>query len=86
MTFKDVQKVMQSQSPLFSDVFDQRTLNRLRVHGRGAFWYWDKKAHKERDMASKGDCCFNHIIGLPRKERAAPDEGQEKQETHNGIF
>jgi hypothetical protein len=68
VTFKDLQKVIQAQSPLISEAFDDRTLNRLRVHGRGAFWYWDKKAHKERDMASKGDCCFNHIIGLPRKD------------------
>jgi hypothetical protein len=24
--------------------------------------------HKEKDRSSKGDCCFNHIIGLPRKD------------------
>jgi hypothetical protein len=24
--------------------------------------------HKHKDVRTKGDCCFNHIIGLPTKE------------------
>src|SRR5215207_977172 len=24
--------------------------------------------YKQRDRTSKGDCCFNHIIGLPQKD------------------
>jgi hypothetical protein len=24
--------------------------------------------NKQHDIRTKGDCCFNHIIGLPRKE------------------
>jgi hypothetical protein len=32
------------------------------------FWIISEKEHKERDRTSKGDCCFNHIIGLPRKD------------------
>jgi hypothetical protein len=24
--------------------------------------------HKQEDINTKGDCCFNHIIGLPTKE------------------
>jgi hypothetical protein len=24
--------------------------------------------NKQQDIRTKGDCCFNHIIGLPRKE------------------
>jgi hypothetical protein len=31
-------------------------------------WIWDQKQHKERDIKTKGDCCFNHIIGSPRKD------------------
>ena len=31
------------------------------------FWIWDRKGHKQADIKTKGDCCFNHIIGLPRK-------------------
>jgi hypothetical protein len=32
------------------------------------FWIWDKQQHKQEDIGTKGDCCFNHIIGLPTKE------------------
>jgi hypothetical protein len=32
------------------------------------FWYWhDPYKHKQSDIKNKGDCCFNHIIGLPWK-------------------
>jgi hypothetical protein len=24
--------------------------------------------HRQEDIRTKGDCCFNHIIGLPRKD------------------
>jgi hypothetical protein len=32
------------------------------------FWIWDVQEHKYKDVRTKGDCCFNHIIGLPTKE------------------
>jgi hypothetical protein len=32
------------------------------------FWLWDPTSHKQADRTAKGDCCFNHIIGLPKKE------------------
>ena len=32
------------------------------------FWIWDKQQHKQEDIRTDGDCCFNHIIGLPTKE------------------
>lgn len=32
------------------------------------FWISDVKEHKKADIASKGACCFNHIIGLPTKD------------------
>jgi hypothetical protein len=63
VTFKDLQKLVQSQqsgseqtSPL---------LQRLRAK---PFWYWDQNQHKAEDIKTKGDCCFNHIIGLPQKD------------------
>ena len=61
MTFKDLQKVIQSQS----GPEQSQLLTRLRDK---PFWIWSKKEHKEKDRANKGDCCFNHIIGLPRKD------------------
>jgi hypothetical protein len=32
------------------------------------FWIWDKQQHKQEDIKTDGDCCFNHIIGLPQKD------------------
>jgi hypothetical protein len=29
---------------------------------------WDVEEHKKEDIRTRGDCCFNHIIGLPQKE------------------
>jgi hypothetical protein len=33
------------------------------------FWIWNLEEHKQEDIKTNGDCCFNHIIGLPSKER-----------------
>jgi hypothetical protein len=38
-----------------------------KLHGR-PFWIPDIQEHKQQDIATKGLCCFNHIIGLPKKD------------------
>ena len=60
MTFKDLQKLVESQS----SPEQSQLLHRLRDK---PFWIWQPKQHKQADIKTKGDCCFNHIIGLPRK-------------------
>jgi hypothetical protein len=30
---------------------------------------WDIAEHKQEDIVNKEDCCFNHIIGLPTKDK-----------------
>ena len=32
------------------------------------FWIWDKQKHKASDRVTKGQCCMQHIIGLPKKD------------------
>jgi terminase large subunit-like protein len=32
------------------------------------FWIWDIAEHKQEDIVTNGDCCFNHIIGLPQRD------------------
>lgn len=60
MTFKDLQKLVQSQqNPKHLELFEK-----LR---NKPSWIWDIEQHKEEDVRNKGDCCFNHIIGLPRR-------------------
>ena len=61
MMFKDLQKLVQSQSDSAQVEILQRLKNK-------EFWIWDKQQHKQEDIKTDGDCCFNHIIGLPTKE------------------
>jgi hypothetical protein len=53
MTFKDLQKLVQLKR-----VEPEPELQPLR----------DTSKHKSNYRAIKGACCFNHIIGLPKKE------------------
>jgi hypothetical protein len=61
VTFKDLQKLVQSQS----SIEQNQLLTKLKDK---PFWIWGPKQHKQEDISTKGDCCFNHIIGLPRKD------------------
>jgi late competence protein required for DNA uptake (superfamily II DNA/RNA helicase) len=33
------------------------------------FWIWNKQEHRQRAAASNGNCCFNHVVGLPQKDK-----------------
>ena len=62
LTFRDLKKrvsleVTQQQSKLSE---------RLQCK---PFWIWAIEAHKQEDIRTNGDCCFNHVIGLPQKDR-----------------
>ena len=35
------------------------------------FWIWDKAEHAQRYKITRGRCCFQHVIGLPRKHDEA---------------
>jgi hypothetical protein len=62
IVFKDLQKLVSQQ---------QRENTRKELFQRlqdKPFWIWDKQQHKQEDIRTDEDCCFNHIIGLPTKE------------------
>jgi hypothetical protein len=62
VTFKDLQKLLvQSQQNIEQNELFSRLQHK-------PFWIWDKEQHKQEDIGTKGDCCFNHIIGLPKKD------------------
>jgi hypothetical protein len=63
VTFKDLKK----RVSLVETTQEQqsKTLERLR---NKPFWVWNIEEHKQEDIKTKGDCCFNHIVGLPTKE------------------
>jgi hypothetical protein len=60
MIFKDLQKLVQSQTqsgPELNAILQDKP-----------FWIWDRDQHKLEHGKTKGSCCFNHIIGLPQKD------------------
>jgi hypothetical protein len=63
VVFKDLQKLVsqQQQEKARNELYD-RLINK-------PFWLWDREQHKQEDIKTDGDCCFNHIIGLPTKGR-----------------
>jgi len=59
--FKDLKKlVVQSQE----EGAHNELISRLR---NKPFWLWNTDEHKQEYKRTDGDCCFNHIIGLPQK-------------------
>jgi len=63
VTFKDLQKIIVQSH---SNAQQNELFDRLKDK---PFWIWNKEQHKQEDIRTKGDCCFNHIIGLPTKEK-----------------
>ena len=63
MTFKDLKK------RVVSETAQQQHQHRLfeRLHNK-PFWIWHIEDHKRQDIRTNGNCCFNHIIGLPQKD------------------
>ena len=60
MIFKDLKRVTLEASRRQSSLFE-RPQNK-------PFWIWNIDEHKQEDIRKKGECCFNHIIGLPQKD------------------
>jgi hypothetical protein len=62
VTFKDLRKrVSQVQA-------SQQQSRSFKLLQNKPFWIWNIEEHKQKDIRTKGDCCFNHIIGLPQKD------------------
>ena len=79
LTFKDLQKVVESQPISEPNQLSQR------LSGK-SFWYWDQNRHKEKDRVSKGDCCFNHIVGLPRKDGTEKPIFEYEKQLYNALI
>jgi hypothetical protein len=62
LTFKDLKKIVS----LEATIQQQSRLSEELDHK--PFWIWDVDQHKQEDAKTNGDCCFNHIIGLPQKD------------------
>jgi hypothetical protein len=62
VTFKDPKASFKSST---SSEQQNKLFERLR---NKPFWIWNIEKHKQEDIKTKGDCCFNHIIGLSQKK------------------
>jgi hypothetical protein len=49
VTFKDLQKLVQSQSSLEQNQLGTRLKDK-------PFWIWDQRQHKQEDIKTKDDC------------------------------
>jgi hypothetical protein len=45
-----------------------QSAERFRIFKDLPFWISSIEEHKKADIANNGKCCFNHIIGLPKKD------------------
>jgi hypothetical protein len=61
LTFKDLKKRVSLDTTQHHSKLFERLLNK-------PFWIWDQQQHRQEDIGTKGDCCFNHIIGLSQKD------------------
>jgi hypothetical protein len=64
LTFRDLQKRVSLQA-----LTTQQQQSKLtdKLHNK-SFWIWNVNEHKQEDIKTNGNCCFNHIIGLPQKD------------------
>lgn len=61
MTFKDLKTILTKVHP------SSGHNNEFEILQNKPFWIWDKEKHILEDVKNNGNCCFNHIVGLPIK-------------------
>jgi hypothetical protein len=59
VTFKDLKKRV-----TLLTAQESKALEHLR---NKPFWIWNTEEHRQEDARTNGNCCFNHIVGLPTK-------------------
>jgi hypothetical protein len=64
LTFKDLKKRVSLEATTTQQ--QQYRLTERLLHK--PFWIWNIDEHKQEDIKTNGDCCFNHIVGLPQKD------------------
>jgi hypothetical protein len=73
LTFRDLEKFLEKNNVVNNNSDSQQELVKLNsqlfaIFANKPFWIEDIREHKKADIANKGSCCFNHIIGLPKKD------------------
>ena len=73
MTFKDLKKRFSAKDnnniiASATSISSSTSSNKFDIFEDLPFWISDIETHKAEDIRTKGYCCFNHIIGLPKKD------------------
>ena len=68
MTWKDLKRFISDNTNNEEKEEVKLQSERFRIFRDLPFWISDIEEHKEADIANNGNCCFNHIIGLPKKD------------------
>jgi hypothetical protein len=63
LPYQKHQKLKQQQQQQGTSSFN------LSVLLQKPFWIWNKEDHRQQAQATNGNCCFNHIVGLPVKDK-----------------
>jgi len=63
VTFKDLKKRLSLETTTL-----QQQSKAFELLRNKPFWIWNIEEHKQEYIETKGNCCFNHIIGLPQKD------------------
>jgi hypothetical protein len=72
LTFKDLKKYLSPQDTIITTILQQQQQQQQDVilfekfKGK-PFWIWDKAEHKKLYRKFNGECCSQHILGLPTK-------------------
>jgi hypothetical protein len=63
LTFKDLRKRINLEAP------QQQSRLFERLQNRPPFWIWniEEHKHKQQDIRTNGDCCFDQIIDYLKK-------------------
>jgi hypothetical protein len=68
LTFKELKKFLDNR--IDKKPTNEPSLNynvdKFCIFANKPFWISDITEHKKEDCRTKGNCCFNHIIGLPK--------------------
>jgi hypothetical protein len=62
VTFKDLKKRVSLEATT-----QQQSKLTETLHNK-SFWIWNIDEDKQEDIRTNGECCFNHITGLPEKD------------------
>ena len=66
--FKYAEDIILGNTTASTEGYQEQVLSNLK--GK-PFWIWDKQQHTEEYIRTGGQCCFNHVVGLPVKDKVS---------------